>query len=79
MTQKTTLIDYVATFVVALIVLSIFGAMDRAEKEQSAKVLAEATAQARAEHKTQKDRKYAELDARTRNMTGFDQIAKAEK
>lgn len=81
MTQKTTLIDWTLSFVAVIVVLSVMGAMDSADQEQSAKVLADAKQHAKATAKRDQKAKahaYAELEARSRYMTSFDQISYAK-
>lgn len=77
MTQKASLIDWTLSFVAVIVVLSVMGAMDSADQEQSAKVLAETKTQAKIDRERNKKtdaHAYLELDARARALTNFDEI-----
>lgn len=74
MKQKTTLIDWVLSFIAVIVVLGVMGSMDSADQEQSAKALEDTKKDARAEMLNHK-REMAALDARARYMTGFDQLS----
>lgn len=75
--MKTRYIDWTIGAIAVFTVLGVMGCIDRADQEQSARVLEESKIAAKADMLNHK-REMAALDARARYMTSFDQISYAK-